>query len=578
MLPSFVQSEIVSAIGWTLLHSLWQGVLVGVVFTSSRGLIPKASSGARYANGLIALALLLFVPLATFFSLLNASAVTGGVVEASAVIESAPMVVAASAPTAPVQMALGWLVLLWIGGVVLAGYRSWCQWRSLVRIARDWAEPMTGLDEMLAQLATRFGLVRRRVRVLITDHVDTPILFGWFKPIILLPTAVALGFPRHQLELILAHELGHLRRYDHLVNLAQAFVETVLFYHPVVHWISREIRNEREICCDRLVLERTAGEPREYARTLAALEELRQPVQLALAASGGVLLDRVRLIVGAAQDGARNRSRLPWLLVIGSMAVALLVGLRVPVREPVDVAAIERLFERPVLADAVALDRFVATPVVLRLAEVSDSQGKPDITPPARPSLKEAPSAPAAAESEIVAAAAIQTAPSIVPVAVPQILAAQDVKPTSLPVAANVAPAVEPLAASTDQGSAPRPMHRVAPEYPDSGSDRVERVKLEFAISADGSVRGVRVTSRQPSSFARAAERALKQWRFGSGTFDTSRRYAQTFVFEPGADESDAGCVRRTGSKLCRRSIEPDTSLDDSSRIAAASGDSHHGS
>src|SRR6185436_16440590 len=98
---------------------------------------------------------------------------------------------------------------------------------------------------------------------------------GWLRPGILLPAAVALGFPAAQIELILAHELGHVRRWDYVVNLVQVVIETVLFYHPVVHWISRELRHEREICCDEMVLRVTRGHPHVYARTLASLEELR---------------------------------------------------------------------------------------------------------------------------------------------------------------------------------------------------------------------------------------------------------------------------------------------------------------
>lgn len=575
---SSAQSEIVAAIGWTLLHSLWQGALVGIVFAALRGLIPFANSRARYANGLFAMALLLLLPLATLYSMLAAPAPADAVVE-SVLVDSVPIMAAPSAAASPMQAALGWLVLLWIAGVVLAGYRSWCQWRSLVRIARDWAEPLAGLEATLAGLTRRFDLPRR-VRVLMTDHVDTPILFGWFKPVILLPTAVALGFPRQQLELILAHELGHLRRYDHLVNLAQAFVETLLFYHPVAHWISREIRNEREICCDRLVLERTSGEPREYARTLAALEELRHPVQLALAASGGVLFERVRRIVGVGQESSRNRSRQPWLLVIGGMAVALLVALRVQVPEPVDVATIERVLDRPLLQDVLPLDRFVVAPPALPLAMV-----------PTLPSEESAPEPPRSAVSERMPAQQPSGAPAPASVVAAAVVPTtrQQMSPSSVPtepaatmVAEVVAssPAIPaPVPIAEEHGPAPRPMYRVSPDYPDSGSDRVERVRLEFAIAADGKVGGVKVTSRQPAAFARAAERALKQWRFGGGSFDAGRRYSQTFVFEPHAEDADSGCVRRTGSKLCRRSSEPESPLDaSSSRIADASGEGHHGS
>ena len=73
---------------------------------------------------------------------------------------------------------------------------------------------------------------------------------------------------------MIAHELGHVRRWDYAVNLLQIALESVLFYHPVVHWISRDVRHEREACCDDLVL-RLGADPVDYAHTLASLEDLR---------------------------------------------------------------------------------------------------------------------------------------------------------------------------------------------------------------------------------------------------------------------------------------------------------------
>jgi hypothetical protein len=119
--------------------------------------------------------------------------------------------------------------------------------------------------------------------------------------------------------MILAHELAHIRRHDFLVNLLQAAVETLLFYHPAVWWISRQVRIERENCCDDLAVS-VCGSPLQYARALTRLEELRAEVlPLALSARGGSLLNRIRRMVSSPAA-----TTVP---VRGVTALALLVGL-----------------------------------------------------------------------------------------------------------------------------------------------------------------------------------------------------------------------------------------------------------
>lgn len=611
-LSQMAQLPWMQALGWTLLHFIWQGALVGVIFAGLRSLIPASHCNARYANGLAALALLLVFPLITLFAMLRPEMQSDSVPGVAEAISTVTVAAAATHSTALSMMdiALQWVVCLWVAGVLLMAYRSWYQWRSLVQIARKWSQSNPELEAALLALAGRFEFVRR-IKVLVSDHIDTPILIGWFKPVILLPTAVVLGFPRQQIELILAHELGHLRRYDHVVNLVQAMVETLLFYHPVVHWISREVRNEREICCDTLVLHKTSSDPREYARTLAALEELRQPpAQLALAATGGVLLDRVRRILGGQRGTMKRSGRWPWLFAIAGAAIALLVAMRVEQREPVQVAGFELLLDRPALAQLAPTERFSAKPLRPRLLLVPARETDP---PPARPGEARVDSQPAAKlderpiaatpvqpetpspnvvkadEGAIAAASAATTAPATTTIAAEtpaptQTALPQPAEPNTALAVADVPPqvAAAPVAAppaEKEKKSAPVAIHTVSPEYPESfSSTMAERVRLEFSIASDGSVRDVRVVSDQPVAFARAAERALKQWRFQPGTFAQSakKRYAQTFVFASPRGESetvDAGCERRTGSRLCRR---PEAGIDalaprDDSRTVEAS-------
>ena len=167
-----------------------------------------------------------------------------------------------------------------------------------------------------AQTLARQLHIRRPVRLLESASVAVPTVIGWLRPVVLMPASALAGLSPEQLQAILAHELAHIRRHDYLVNLLQTLVETLLFYHPAVWWLSRRIRAEREHCCDDLAVS-LCGDPYTYARALADLEGLRAPsVPLALAATGGSLLGRVRrLVIGAvarrtwARLAGRNRRR-----------------------------------------------------------------------------------------------------------------------------------------------------------------------------------------------------------------------------------------------------------------------------
>ena len=126
-------------------------------------------------------------------------------------------------------------------------------------------------------------------------------VLGWLKPIILLPPSALTGLTPRQLEMVLAHELAHLVRYDHVINAFQAVVEAVLFYHPAVWWVSRRIREERELCCDDRALALSSGEferadAYDYACALAYLESERFRPALGggISATGGPLLQRIQ--------------------------------------------------------------------------------------------------------------------------------------------------------------------------------------------------------------------------------------------------------------------------------------------
>ena len=145
--------------------------------------------------------------------------------------------------------------------------------------------------------------MQRVVTALEGTHVTVPMVIGWLRPVIVVPATLVTGLTPSQLEMLLAHELAHIRRYDFLANMMQTVIETLLFYHPAAWWLSDRIREERENCCDDIAVAACGGDRKAYTTALLALEESRDNgVFFAAAATGGgngTLLRRaLRLMTG----------------------------------------------------------------------------------------------------------------------------------------------------------------------------------------------------------------------------------------------------------------------------------------
>ena len=214
------------------------------------------------------------------------------------------------------------VLLVWLSGVAILTLRLLAGWLWVQRLrSRGTAPAPATWQKITARLSKRLHIARP-IRLLESAMVEVPTVIGWLRPVVLMPASALSGMGPPQLEAILAHELAHIRRHDYLVNLLQTLVETLLFYHPAVWWLSGRIRIERENCCDDLAVS-LCGDPYAYAKALADLEELRaDSSRLVLAATGGLLIDRVRRLIGAPSHVGRGPG---WLA--GSTAVVLIAGI-----------------------------------------------------------------------------------------------------------------------------------------------------------------------------------------------------------------------------------------------------------
>jgi uncharacterized protein YlxW (UPF0749 family) len=186
------------------------------------------------------------------------------------------------------------IVIAWLAGVTVLALRGAVGWMRLFRRLVPEIDADL-LETRLAQLARKMGMVRcPRLRV--TTSAVTAMAYGFFRAVIVIPGTAILGLTPAMLDSILAHELAHVRRNDYIINLVQCLIETALFYHPAVWWVSNCIRHEREVCCDEVVIS-TLHDRLTYARALERLESLRSD-RLAVAANGGELLPRIHRILG----------------------------------------------------------------------------------------------------------------------------------------------------------------------------------------------------------------------------------------------------------------------------------------
>jgi beta-lactamase regulating signal transducer with metallopeptidase domain len=319
--------DVLRTLGLSLLHFLWQGAAVAVVAAGALAFTKRAS--VRYSIGIAALVLMVAAPVVTFLIANESMPAAGASVHLAAAAKahsvnlvSQPAIPEAAAPLLSASL-LTLFVELWFVGVLLFSLRTAGGFFLIARLRRRDARPVA--DEILAlcfEMQDRLG-ISRAVRYCQSLRLDAPAVIGWFRPVVMLPVSALTGLSEPQICAVIAHELAHIRRFDAFFNLFQVAAETLLFYHPAVWWLSKRIRAERENCCDDVALA-VCGNPAEYARALAQMEESRVAPSFAMAANRGPLASRVARLLGVTEKGSslRNAGMAFGVLCIAAALVA----------------------------------------------------------------------------------------------------------------------------------------------------------------------------------------------------------------------------------------------------------------
>jgi bla regulator protein blaR1 len=347
LLDTLLSERWIEAIGWMVVHSIWQITLIGGIVALGLAWSRKATARWRYHFLQVCMVLTVAWAAYTFGNQLKPSAAFSEVEvvlvdDVGQVLMPRPAV-AEVASTSPGLLTilktwlsdhLTYLVWIWAVGVLIFALRFAGGWwyvhqlrhRGLAAAPQKWVK-------RLRHWATELGL-DRPVRLLESSFIKTPMVLGWWRPVILVPTGLWTGLEPVQIEALLVHELSHIRRHDYLWNIVQSLVEALFYYHPLVWWMSDKLRQERELCCDDLVVQ-NQQHPAAYAKALLYLEQIKgtQP-RLALAAtgSGGQLLNRVQRILQSPNYKKSTMEKVTLSILVAAMGT--LISISHPLERP----------------------------------------------------------------------------------------------------------------------------------------------------------------------------------------------------------------------------------------------------
>lgn len=333
-----ISDSVVRALGWALVHSLWQGAALALLMLVVLPRLRTARQRYKFAYGTLMAVLL--AAAGTFCWMFESTKTTTGQVIANEEPSFGTFLAISTQVQQQnwIESMTDWLdehhvliVSVWLLGFVFFMFRLvtglWqvhkLQTQQIRRVEEQWQAKIDVLSE-------RLGL-KKVIHLLESALIRSPMSIGWIKPVILFPVGLINRLSPGEVEAILAHELAHIARRDWIFNLVQAFIEALFYYHPAVWWVSAVIRSERENCCDDAALTAT-GNPLIFAKALVQVQELATPApRLALGIGGSsrrrpLLLERVRRILNQPQQKSQVMEKLTATAIL--LALLMIVGLR----------------------------------------------------------------------------------------------------------------------------------------------------------------------------------------------------------------------------------------------------------
>jgi beta-lactamase regulating signal transducer with metallopeptidase domain len=334
MPDNLMSSPFLYNLSLTLIHFIWQGFFVALALKLALTFTSYKKPQWRYAFSSLAMVANLLLPLFTFFiiyqpdlqqfsPLLNNSMLLSNVINDD--IPNTAILYANTIEFLP-YLSLTWITISFVLAVKL-----------FIELYNVNQLPKTGTSSADPALEARFHQLVEQVKLKCTPQIlislksEVPMAIGWIKPVVLIPVSMLSGLTPAQLDMLILHELAHIRRHDYLVNFIQTLVEIFLFFHPGVRWVSKQMRNEREYCSDDIAVQH-CGNPVAYAHTLADTASICNSHRnhsipaMAMAASGGDLKQRVIRLIDQNHHCSTNNNSGQWMASIAIILSIIAIG------------------------------------------------------------------------------------------------------------------------------------------------------------------------------------------------------------------------------------------------------------
>ncbi|MBI5916978.1 MAG: M48 family metalloprotease [Bacteroidetes bacterium] len=355
----FLPENILYALGWTVVHSLWQAFAVALLLAAYLLGWQKMDARKRYLAGYLALASTLLLAAVTFVfyfgksqtapGLIGGLAAADGTAFGQSFVEGRP-----SFFSEYFNENMPLIVTVWALGLVFFMLKMLGGLLYIQRLRQRYASPMPRQwQEVLGSLAAGLGL-GRTIRLAESALVRVPMVVGWLKPIILMPLGAVNNLTPAQVEAILAHELAHIARHDYLLNLMQSVVEILFYFNPAVWWISSNIRTERENCCDDIAV-RLCGNSLAYAKALVSLQEMHQATPafaMSFSKNKNQLLTRIQRILQPSNNKSNVMEKLSATFLLTVAVVLLSVQANTPFGNLLDRLVLQETPEAAAVAPA----------------------------------------------------------------------------------------------------------------------------------------------------------------------------------------------------------------------------------
>ena len=273
-----------------MLHSFWQAALLLLLFILADNIFLRNNSPLAKRNFLFATLvsqLLLFI--FTFFIYFSGTQTNSSFTDISKLVTT-------FSGNENIQAVTPWIFSIYIFIIfykLIKAIYTWYHFKQQYKCGLQ--KPGIDLKLFTGLKAHQFG-IKRKVKLWLSNSINTPVTFGFFKPVILLPVALLNNISTQQAETLILHELTHIRTNDYLLNWFLLFADTVFFYNPFISSLCNKIRMEREKNCDISVMAFEYS-PALYAETLLQAERIKQLVpdfQLAAVNRKKQLLQRIR--------------------------------------------------------------------------------------------------------------------------------------------------------------------------------------------------------------------------------------------------------------------------------------------